>query len=71
MQTPILPLAVLPGEIREDAVYRLDELKGRLGLNDEALRKARRAGLRARKVGRRKLYIGREVIAFLKGLPEV
>jgi hypothetical protein len=61
----------LPGEIREDAAYRLDELKRRLGLNDEALRKARRAGLRARKVGRRKIYIGREVIAFLLECPRV
>jgi hypothetical protein len=69
METPLLP--DLPGEIREGSAYRLDELKRRLGLNDDALRKARRKGLRARKVGRRKLYIGSEVIAFLKGCPEV
>jgi hypothetical protein len=69
METTQIP--ALPGEIREDAAYRLDELKRRLGLNDEALRKARRAGLRARKVGRRKFYLGSEVIMFLRGCPEV
>ena len=68
METPLLP--ILPGTIRTDEVYRLDELKRRLGLNDDALRKARRAGLRARKVGRRKLYIGQEVVEFLRQCPE-
>lgn len=69
METPLLPDAA--GAVRSDEAYRLDDLKRRLGLNDDALRKARRAGLKARKVGRRKLYLGDEVIAFLRQCPEV
>lgn len=62
--TPVLPAS--PGVIRTDESYTLSELRRRLGLNDEALRQARRRGLKARKVGRRKYYLGSEVIAFLR-----
>lgn len=69
METQLLPPPA--GAIRADEAYRLDDLKRRLGLNDDALRKARRRGLKARRVGRRKLYLGDEVIAFLRQCPEV
>lgn len=59
------------GAIRADEAYRLDEFKRRLGLNDDAMRKARRKGLKARRVGRRRYIIGDEAIAFLKTCPEV
>lgn len=59
-----------PGVIRADEVYRLDEVRRRLGLNDDALRAARRAGLKARKIGRRKFYIGSELIEYVRQRPE-
>jgi hypothetical protein len=59
-----------PGSIRADEFYRLDDFKVRTGLNDDAMRKARRKGLKARKIGRRKFIIGAEAIEFLRSCPE-
>lgn len=59
------------GVISSDCAYRLDTFKSRLKLNDDALRKARRKGLKARRVGRRKFILGDEAIQFLKSCPEV
>ena len=58
-----------PGVIRADELYRLDEVRRRLGLNDDALRAARRAGLKARRVGRRKYFLGSELIEYVRQCP--
>lgn len=69
MEPPLLPAA--PGVIRADEAYRLDEFKRRMGMNDDAMRKAKRQGLRPRKSGRRKFIIGDEAIEYLRNCPEV
>jgi len=48
-----------------DAVYRLDEIQNRLKLGQHALRQARRAGLRIRRIGRRGYVLGRDVMEFM------
>jgi len=54
-----------PGVIVADAVYRLDEIQNRLKLGQHALRQARRAGLRIRRIGRRGYVLGRDVMEFM------
>jgi len=53
------------GVILADAVYRLDEIQERLKLGQHALRMARRAGLRVRRIGRRGYVLGRDIIEFV------
>lgn len=53
------------GAIIPDAVYRLDELKARLGWRDAAFREAVRAGLKTHRSGKRLYVLGADLIAFI------
>lgn len=67
-ETPSL-LANVPGVIDASQCYTLDELQSRLQLGRAAWRTARRQGLPVRIVGRRKLVLGRDVLAWAETLP--
>lgn len=66
-----LDKSAILGSIRADEAYPLSLFKRLLGLNEDAMRKARRAGLKTRRVGRRRYIIGSEAIEFLRQCPEV
>ncbi len=53
-----------PGLVDANCVYTLDEVKSRLKLGVHALRRARRAGLKVKYVGRNGYILGRDLIAF-------
>jgi hypothetical protein len=57
-----LPVA---GVIFCDALYRIDELKARLGWGDLALRAAFRRGLPVHRCGRRAYVLGSELLEFI------
>lgn len=54
-----------PGAIVPEAIYRLDELKVRMGWRDAAFRAAVRAGLKAYRSGKRTYVLGTDLIAFV------
>ena len=54
-----------PGEIRSNAVYRADELKGRMGWSNSAFRAAKRRGLVVRREGKRTYILGEDLISYL------
>lgn len=56
------------GEIQDGAAYPLEVFKRRFGLNDDAIRKAKRKGLKLRTIGRRKFVLGKDALAFLESL---
>ena len=58
------PLGV-PGAIIPDAIYRLDEVKARMGWRHAAFRAAVRAGLRVYRSGKRIYVLGTDLIAFV------
>jgi hypothetical protein len=63
----------LPGEVHPGVLYRADELKGRMGWSDAALRAARRRGLVVRREGKRAYVLGEDVITYItraKGEPD-
>lgn len=53
-----------PGHIAADTLYTLAEIQSRLRLGQHAMRQARRAGLRVRRIGRRAYVLGRDVLTF-------
>ena len=53
------------GSIVKDALYRLDELKARMGWRDAAFRAAVRAGLKIYRSGKRTYVLGTDLIAFV------
>jgi len=53
----------VPGAIIPDAVYRLDEVKARMGWRDAAFRAAVRAGLKTYRSGKRVFVLGTDTIA--------
>lgn len=55
----------VPGAIIPDAIYRLDEVKSRMGWRDAAFRAAVRAGLRTHRSGKRLYILGSDLIAFI------
>jgi len=55
-----------PGFVWADGVYTLVEIQTRLRLGQHAMRQARRAGLRVRRIGRRAYVLGRDLMAFLE-----
>jgi len=57
--------ALSVGVIRADEAYTLDEFKRRVGFQSAALRRARRAGLRLLREGKRKYVLGRDWIDYL------
>lgn len=54
-----------PGTIRSDELYRFDEAAARLGWGDQALRAARRRGLKVHRSGKRNYVLGRDLLAFI------
>jgi hypothetical protein len=59
------PRAGAPGAIVPDAIYRLDEVKARMGWRDAAFRAAARAGLKTHRSGKRIYVLGSDLIAFV------
>lgn len=60
------PRRYTPGEVRPNVLYRLDELKARMGWSDSALRAAKQRGLKVRRDGKRAYLMGEDVISYLK-----
>lgn len=54
-----------PGAIVPEAIYRLDELKVRMGWRDAAFRAAVRAGLKIYRSGKRTYVLGTDLVAFI------
>jgi hypothetical protein len=69
MPEPSTLLANIPGFVKDGECYTLDELQSRLQLGRAAWRTARQHGLPVRLVGRRKLVLGRDVLAWLESQP--
>ena len=65
MATHATPRPAVPGHITGDALYTLDEIRHRLKLCDHAMRQARRAGLKVRRIGRRGYVLGSDIIQFI------
>jgi hypothetical protein len=55
----------VPGAIIPDAIYRLDEVKARMGWRDAAFRAAVRAGLKFYRSGKRIYLLGGDIVAFV------
>jgi len=55
----------VPGAIVPDAIYRLDEVKARMGWRDAAFRAAARAGLKTHRSGKRLYVLGSDLIDFV------
>jgi hypothetical protein len=53
------------GAIDPAALYRLDEVKARMGWRDAAFRAAVRAGLKTHRSGKRLYVLGSDLIAFV------
>jgi hypothetical protein len=53
------------GHVTADSLYTLNEIQERLQLGQHAMRQARRAGLRVRRIGRRGYVLGRDIIEFI------
>lgn len=54
------------GIISADSLYTLAEIQERLKLGPHALRMARRAGLKVRRIGRRGYVLGKDIISFIE-----
>ena len=54
-----------PGAIIPDAIYRLDEVKARMGWRDAAFRAAVRAGLTTHRSGKRLYVLCSDLIAYV------
>lgn len=69
-QPTFSPTLGVPGAIIPDAIYRLDEVKARMGWRDAAFRAAVRAGLKIYRSGKRTYVLGTDLVAFVtKGEP--
>ena len=60
--------SVNSGFVRADELYTLSEVQMRLKLGDAAMRRARRAGLRVRKIGRRGFVLGKDLLAYVESV---
>jgi hypothetical protein len=56
-----------PGEVFLTAIYRVDELKRRMGWSDSAFRAAKGRGLKVHRDGKRAYVLGRELSEYLTG----
>lgn len=70
MATATTPRPDAPGLVTADALYTLAEIQDRLKLGQHAMRQARRAGLRVRRIGRRAYVLGRDLMAFVESASE-
>jgi hypothetical protein len=57
----------VPGTIYADALYRVDELKARMGWREAAFRAACRRGLKTHRVGKRVYVAGADAMAYVTG----
>jgi hypothetical protein len=64
-KTATLDRPKAPGLVSADCLYTLAEVQERLKLGQAAMRQARRAGLRVRKIGRRRYVLGRDLLAYV------
>lgn len=58
---------VCPLQIKLDAFYTFDDVKALLGVSSQTLRREQRRGLTWRRLGRKKIIMGRELVAFMEG----
>lgn len=56
------------GVVREDELYTLPAIKRRLDVSDSALRAMIDSGLKPISVGKRKFFLGRDVLAFFENV---
>ena len=66
MATITPPRPDAPGLVTADTLYTLAEVEERLKLGPHAMRQARRAGLRVRRIGRRGYVLGRDILQFVE-----
>jgi hypothetical protein len=59
------------GPVQASVLYPIETAKALMGWGQRALREARRAGLKVRKVGRREYIIGRDIIEFVEQAGEL
>lgn len=64
-QHPQSPEPRAVGAIVPDAIYRLDEVKARMGWRDAAFRAAVRGGLNVYRSGKRLYVLGSDIVAFV------
>jgi hypothetical protein len=64
-ELPPEPHAGVTGAVVPEAIYRLDELKARMGWRDAAFRAAVRAGLKIYRSGKRIYVLGTDLIEFV------
>jgi len=62
---PVQAKVTSGGTVVPDAIYRLDEVKARMGWRDAAFRAAVRAGLKTHRSGKRLYVLGADLIAFV------
>ena len=70
MATLATPRPDTPGFVTADSLYTLAEIQERMKLGQHAMRQARRAGLRVRRIGRRAFVLGRDLLAFIESAAE-
>ena len=58
-----------PGLVSADCLYTLGEVQRRLKLGQAAMRTARRAGLKVRKIGSRRYVLGRDLLEYVDSTP--
>ena len=63
--SPLQAKVTSGGTVTPDAIYRLDEIKSRMGWRDAAFRAAVRAGLKTHRSGKRLYVLGSDLIAFV------
>ena len=66
----LMATATAPVTIRRGEAYSLSQLKA-FGLGTAALRTARRRGLLVRRIGRRSVVLGEDLLAYIRTLPAV
>lgn len=66
MEKPLPEKPDVSGYVIADAIYTLEGIQQRLKLGQHALRMARRAGLKVRRIGRRGYVLGRDVLDFVQ-----
>lgn len=59
------PLTPPSGEITPESLYRLDEVRARMGWREAAFRAAVRAGLKIYRSGKRTYVLGTDLVAFV------
>lgn len=69
MRKQATPAARVPGEIRRDSVYSLDEIRQRLRIGSKGIRTMREAGLPVRYAGRAAFVAGTDFARFVATLP--